>query len=190
MADIWFIADLHLGHKRLVDGFDADQEAGRRGPRGQFATVDHHDEMIINLWNQVVKPVDKVYVLGDVALSKSGLDKVSQLQGHKRIILGNHDQDKPKRYAELFEKVCGAKVLDGMVLTHVPVHQSALTRKSMQVNLHGHMHEEVVKSHYASAYIGNGIEPDPRYQCVSCEQVNFQPKHYDQVIADFGSYLS
>lgn len=183
MSDIWFAADLHLGHKGMIDGF-AD---GRPGPRShKFASIEQHDEAIVEQINSVVKPQDKLYLLGDIALSKAGLAKITMIQGHKRLIFGNHDQDKAKVYAAYFEKLAGAKVLEGMVLTHIPVHPCALTRRSMQVNVHGHLHDERVMTTKGS------VMPyaDPRYQCVSMEQIGYTPIHIDELKANFGSYLT
>lgn len=181
MPNIWHIADLHLGHTRLITGFGDDQQ----GPRAKFfATIEEHDQAIIDNWNSVVKPADKVYVMGDIALSHRSLLRVRLLNGSKRAILGNHDQDKPKIYAELFAKVYGAKCLDGMVLTHIPVHASALTRRSMKVNLHGHMHDQEIWVHQDDFSLHDDY-PDPRYRCVSCEQVNFTPVHHDEILAGF-----
>jgi calcineurin-like phosphoesterase family protein len=194
MTDRWFAGDLHLGHKRLVEGF----EEGSRGPRGHFASIEEHDEAIIERWNSVVKPGDKAYLLGDVALSKTGLTKVPHLNGKLRIVLGNHDQEKASHYDAFFERVYGAKCLDGMILTHIPLHPSCLTRRSMQVNLHAHLHDEVVTwaVNHERYLIGEEDpivtvveQPDPRYQCISLEHTNFTPKHYDEVMRDFGGMI-
>lgn len=52
---------------------------------------------LIRRWNEVVKPEDTVYHLGDFAFSRP--DKTneiaSQLNGTKFIVLGNHDKDAP-----------------------------------------------------------------------------------------------
>ena len=189
MADIWLIADLHLSHTNLVKGWD---DTGV-GPRGHFRDINDHDDTIIGNWNRTVKPEDTAYILGDVAMSKRGLELVARLHGHKRVVLGNHDQEKSAVYARLFERVCGAKTLDGMVLTHVPVHPMALNRKAMQVNVHGHMHDhwvtDVPSVRDQARYRGKILAPDHRYRCVSCEQVAYTPIHIDTIKADFGDLL-
>lgn len=52
------------------------------------------DEIIIQRWNEVVKPEDTVYHLGDIALGPidKSLSKITRLNGHKIAILGNHDR--------------------------------------------------------------------------------------------------
>jgi calcineurin-like phosphoesterase family protein len=181
VTDIWFIADLHLSHEKMILGWAGDG----KGPRSDFAsTIEEHDEKLIERINAVVKPQDKLYILGDVALSKAGLDKVRLINGHKRLVLGNHDQDTPKRYAGYFDKVCGAKVLEpGLVLTHIPIHPACLNRKSMQVNVHGHMHDEQIPLARSTPPMwGSESLPDPRYIGVSCEQVDYTPVHFDYIV--------
>lgn len=89
---IWFSSDLHFGHNK-----DFMYE-----PRG-FHSIKEHDEIIIKNWNEIVKPEDKVYILGDLMLNDTdaGIEKVNQLNGRKVIILGNHDTPiRIERYRE------------------------------------------------------------------------------------------
>lgn len=85
----YFIADTHFNHANCID-FD-----GR-----PFSDLqDMTDKMIAN-WNSVVDPGDEVYHLGDFALSwgrrSSGPlidDILSELNGNKFLVKGNHDRD-------------------------------------------------------------------------------------------------
>lgn len=48
---------------------------------------------MVDNWNECVKPEDTIYHLGDVAMgSRSNLEIVRQLNGHKILIRGNHDR--------------------------------------------------------------------------------------------------
>ena len=51
------------------------------------------DEAMISLWNQRVNRDDNVYILGDFCYrnEKSAEWYLSQLKGHKHLVLGNHD---------------------------------------------------------------------------------------------------
>ena len=52
------------------------------------------DEEMIRRWNSVVKPLDKVYHLGDFALGgddKYALSILKRLNGYLHLIEGNHD---------------------------------------------------------------------------------------------------
>lgn len=51
------------------------------------------DEAMISLWNQRVNRDDNVYILGDFCYrnEKSAEWYLSQLKGHKHLVLGNYD---------------------------------------------------------------------------------------------------
>jgi calcineurin-like phosphoesterase family protein len=76
----WYTSDLHFGHERIV-------ELSHR----PFETVAEMDDALVYNWNAVVRPADRVFVLGDVALSRTGLAHVSRLHGIRVLVAGNHD---------------------------------------------------------------------------------------------------
>ena len=80
----WFTADLHLGHRRIVE-----LEPGRPGP-----DVDAMNEALIGAWNDVVAPTDDVWVLGDAAMGTIAdtLPLVALLHGRLVLVPGNHDR--------------------------------------------------------------------------------------------------
>lgn len=125
---IWVVSDTHFGHANIIT----------LAPR-PFASAAEMDETMVERWNAVVKPSDHVYHLGDVAFKKSSLAQVTRLHGHKRLVGGNHDIFELKAYLAVgFEKVVGCRVLDGLLLTHIPVHPGSLMR--FKANVHGHVH--------------------------------------------------
>jgi calcineurin-like phosphoesterase family protein len=66
--------------------------------------------------------------------------------------------------------------MNGMILTHIPVHESNLYR--FGTNIHGHTHTNRVMK--TDQY---GVERiDPRYQCVCVEQTDFRPILFEDVI--------
>lgn len=79
----WFSSDFHLQHKNIIK-FD-----GR-----PFKDIDHHDEMLIKHFNDVVMPWDTLIVLGDVALGPwpVGIEKICRFNGRKVLVPGNHDR--------------------------------------------------------------------------------------------------
>lgn len=178
MKNTWFAADLHFRHRGATEQMT--RKDGRK--LRPFASVEETDEAIIERFNALVKDGDELYILGDLAFNSTGLNLIDRLNGRKRAVLGNHDNETPARYARHFYKVYGAKsmeVTEGVkvVLTHVPVHPSCLTR--WKLNVHGHLHDERVM-------IDIGGKPsvfeDPRYLCASVEQNDFRPFHLDEVI--------
>jgi calcineurin-like phosphoesterase family protein len=54
---IWFTSDTHFGHSNII------QYSNR-----PFASVQSMDEVLINNWNQLVRPQDIIYHLGDFTL--------------------------------------------------------------------------------------------------------------------------
>lgn len=128
---------------------------------------------MVERWNAVVKPHDHVYHLGDVAMAESSLYRVRQLNGHKRLILGNHDKFKIKLYSDVgFDKILGARVFDGILFTHYPVHGDsggANGEGKIKGNAHGHTHERV--------------SPPGPYVNLCVEQTNYAPIALDEVKA-------
>jgi calcineurin-like phosphoesterase family protein len=101
------------------------------------------NKALISNWNQVVQPEDTVYVLGDFMmgsnpeLARSFLD---QLQGHKHLVLGNHDRLKPWDWVDAgFESVHTTLLLKSNIyLAHDPAIYNALPPDS--ILLCGHIH--------------------------------------------------
>ena len=169
MATVRFIADLHLGHTNM---------ALHRG----FATVEEHDEYIIEKYNSVVSKRDVTYILGDVTMEKSSpYPLLDRLNGVKHVVLGNHDRRQDvKKLLEYVDSVAGMIQYKGVMLTHCPIHPMELDYRFSR-NIHGHIHDKVVtKDIYEYGYKINTI-PDERYICVSCERVDYTPKTLEEL---------
>lgn len=156
MNRVFVIADTHFRHRKVVEF-------------RPWATVEEHDQELIARWNATVKKDDTVWHLGDVCLG--GKDKLAilrELNGVKKLVMGNHDVYPHAMYAEHFSKIFGAAEWHDCILTHVPVHPYQLDKR-YRLNVHGHMH-------------ATKIEGDDRYKCVSCEQIDYRPKLMWEVI--------
>jgi calcineurin-like phosphoesterase family protein len=84
--NLWFTADLHLGHKAVLGH-----------GRGGFDTIEEHDEAIVANWNSVVGDRGhEVWVIGDFCFRNKVpfLDYFNQLNGTIHFIMGNHDEHK------------------------------------------------------------------------------------------------
>lgn len=81
--NVFFTSDTHFGHARIL-------ELSNR----PFDSIEHMNDEIVKRWNEVVKPEDMVYHLGDVALGPihDSLANVKRLNGRKILVLGNHDR--------------------------------------------------------------------------------------------------
>ncbi len=154
MSNIWIISDTHFGHASILT---FKREDG--SPLRDFKDVNHMDETMIERWNSVVRPQDKVYHLGDVAMNPKFIPLVGRCNGHKRLILGNHDHGKVKQlYTPYFEAIYSLRLLDRMMFTHVPVHPDSIGKSI--ANIHGHTH---------------GKDMGKRYFDVSVEAIDYTP---------------
>jgi calcineurin-like phosphoesterase family protein len=157
MSHTFFISDLHLGHKKVIE-FEKEHRP--------FATIEEHNEEIIKRWNNAVTKKDSVWVLGDFCFGKSNLELAARLNGTKRLVLGNHDMYPAADYLKYFTRVCGVVEFDGKILSHIPVHPSQLEKRYTH-NIHGHLHSKKLE--------------DNRYINVSAEQCNLTPVAYEEL---------
>lgn len=177
MTNIWVSSDHHFLHKNILKFTDNNGEL----IRGKvFKDTEEHDEKIVLWHNELVRPQDRVYFLGDVAINKYGLRYVSRMNGHKRLVRGNHDIFEDKLYYEAgFQKIFGVKVWPkhNLIFSHIPLHPDCLSGRGWK-NLHGHLHNNKVRKEQI-VETGIGMFPeyvdDDRYQNVSLEQINYRP---------------
>jgi len=178
----FLIADLHLSHEGSCKWLNEDGY-----PIRPFANAAEMDEAIIENWNSVVKPCDKTYVLGDVAMKRSALPLLARMSGKKVLVKGNHDIFKLGDYTPYFYDIRGSHKLDNFLLTHIPVHKDSLARWCGG-NIHGHLHNNrVMKARWYRDeedewnVISDVI--DPQYYCVSLEHINYTPIAFEDVKA-------
>jgi calcineurin-like phosphoesterase family protein len=139
---------------------------------------------MVRRWNERVGKNDKVYHLGDVVINRKALGIMRRLNGDKVLIRGNHDIFRDEEYREHFRELRAYHVMNGMILSHIPLHPESLGR--FGVNIHGHTHQRrVMKPRGVDAKTGEilyGNEIDPRYHCVCVEQTDFAPILFEDVI--------
>lgn len=213
MSNRFHIADLHLGHKGMVKFAGKDGEPlrpwGRVDPEMSDEEAEERvaamDEALVERWNAVVGPKDIVEVLGDVVINRRALTTLSRLKGRKRLRMGNHEvfvKNWNADYRPYFEEITAYKVYadHGLIASHIPVHTCQLEGRWVG-NIHGHLHHQRVMIREIDA-IYQGIMrrpddpedwgptwvPDPRYLCVSAEQVNYTPKPMDEIIEHFARF--
>lgn len=89
MAKIWFTADTHLGHARIIDYCNR-----------PFKSAEHQDAEIIKRFASVIRPGDVLYHLGDVSWSSYNLDSFFNAINTKEVhlIYGNHDKPKVAKH--------------------------------------------------------------------------------------------
>lgn len=159
----WLISDTHFGHRNILT-FEANGRLVR-----PFSSVEEMDELMVERWNSVVGPHDRVYHLGDVVINRRCLPILSRLKGKKVLIKGNHDIFSLKDYTPYFEDIRAYKVYPahGIICSHVPVYTGQLTAR-FGTNVHGHMHTSRLW--------------DARYINVCVENIDYTPINLNELI--------
>jgi calcineurin-like phosphoesterase family protein len=180
MPATFLVSDTHFGHAGVCRFTEADGVTKIR----PWTDPAEMDEEMIRRWNDRVRPTDKVYHLGDVVINRKALPTLARLNGDKVLIRGNHDIFRDDEYREYFRELRAYHVLNGMILSHIPLHEASLGR--FGTNIHGHLHtNRVKKARGVDARTGAilyGEENDVRYHCVCVEQTGFAPILLEDVV--------
>jgi calcineurin-like phosphoesterase family protein len=140
MKNIWFTSDTHFYHRNILKFCPNTREG---------ADSEEMTELMIQRWNEKVKPHDRIYHLGDFSFAnhQRTLQLLLRLNGQIHLIQGNHDHviDNNdirsqfvdiKAYKEIkvgTEKIC---------MFHFPMYEwNRMHHGAWQ--LHGHTHGEV-----------------------------------------------
>ena len=187
MPAVFLVSDTHFGHAGVCRFTHPDDPEVKLRP---WTDPDEMDEEMIRRWNDRVRPTDKVYHLGDVVINRRALKTLARLNGDKVLIRGNHDIFRDDEYREYFRELRAYHVMNGMILSHIPVHAESLGR--FGVNIHGHLHANRVKRpRGVDARTGEILysdENDVRYHCVCVEQTpDFAPILFEDVIKNIES---
>lgn len=164
--NVFFTADLHLGHDNICK-FKREDDS----PLRPWDDVNEMNEALVKNYNEIVRPGDTVYFLGDIAMNEKGLEHVARLNGNKELILGNHDNLRFLQHFDLFRRISSQKKKYDFMMSHVPMHHDSFNQ--FTANVHGHLH-------YRSVLLKNG-QPDPRYLCVSVEHTEYRPLSLEEV---------
>ena len=180
MPSVFLVSDTHFGHAGVCR-FTRNDGVTKLRP---WTDPDEMDEFMVAAWNERVGPNDKVYHLGDVVINRKALKTMARLNGDKVLIRGNHDIFPDVEYREYFRELRAYHVMNGMILSHIPVHPESLGR--FGVNIHGHLHANRVKKirgvNTRTGELLYSDENDVRYHCVCVEQTDFAPILFEDVI--------
>ena len=175
MANHWLISDMHFWHENMYKFTYTDATGVERRVREKFATCKEGDEYMIQRWNEIVRPSDHIWCLGDVCMERGNnrvdafVQLIRGLNGHKRLVLGNHDHYAVGVYVDAgFQKVRASNMIDGLLMTHYPVHPSSIGFR-VTANVHGHIHQQ--------------NSPPGKYINVSVEKTDYAPIALEEVKA-------
>ncbi len=170
--DIWVTSDQHWHHANILKFRDGQGSL----IRPEFSSVEEMDAYMVEKWNEVIKPGDIAYHLGDVFVGNKDAFKAMwpKLHGSKRLIVGNHDDIRFMSSGGFFKKVTMWRMFPEhrLLFSHVPVHESSLERgggSSRLVNIHGHIHQN--------------DSPPGRYINVCVEKTGYAPVHIEDLAA-------
>ena len=180
MPSVFLYSDPHFGHQGVCKFMRNDGVTKLR----PWDNAEEMDEHLVKVYNERVKPNDKIYFLGDVVINRKALKIMHRLNGDKVLIRGNHDIFRDNEYREHFRELRAYHVMNGMILSHIPVHEASISR--FGCNIHGHLHaNRVMKARGVDTRTGEILysdEIDPRYYNVSVEQTDFAPILFEDVL--------
>lgn len=164
LNDVFFIADLHLGHKNVIDYCNR-----------PFDTVEQMNETLIRNWNNKVGKSDKVFFLGDFGLGTSQQIKewCKRLNGTKTLIRGNHDRYTDTVFYDAgFKEVIKYPILwnEKYILSHAPI--QAVTGEPL-LNIYGHVHVNTEHEEHC-----------PNSFCVSAERIAYTPISFKEILSE------
>lgn len=146
MATTYYIADTHFYHANII-----------KYCKRPFQNAEEMNEYMIERWNQTVKPDDIVIHVGDFAMGNTlAQQKIFiRLNGHKILVLGNHDGNKRYMLNVGFEEVHDYIYRDGLLIMHDPMFVEINLRgdglftfeeryNECDYFLHGHVHNHYV----------------------------------------------
>ncbi len=192
MSEIWFTADTHYGHANIVKGQSnwSDKESCR-----DFATIEEHDECLLENLNKCARPGDLLWHLGDFGFGFC--DRAKLVQFRKRIrcrtvglVLGNHDHlienEKNTDIRGMFYRVkhlhYGKINLRHFVLSHYSMRTWPWQRIG-SIHLYGHSHGKLPSD-------GTGYSLDVGIDTFSDTHERYHPYNFDEIIAICGPSLS
>lgn len=163
--NIFFTSDQHFSHKRIC-------EFSKR----PYADVTEMREDFIKRHNEVVKPGDLVYHLGDFSFAdvEESTKIARRLNGQRYLIFGNHDKRLRKERDFLAQWIWAkdfAEIKIGdqkIVLCHYPLLTWGGSHKGSW-NLHGHCHGSLPEDKHA------------RRVDVGVDCWDYRPAHFDEI---------
>ena len=174
---LFFNSDTHFGHENIIKFCNR-----------PFKATQEMDEVLVKNWNNVVGPDSIIFHLGDFAFGGSQLwnDILKQLNGHKILIIGNHDiKNLRQGYMRYFDAVLPQAQLQieerSVYLNHYPFlcYGGSYRKEENAVwQLFGHCH---------SGPNSTGLDSDRLKYCfpyqydVGVDNNNFTPVSWKQI---------
>lgn len=159
MSNIYFIADTHFGDSKIL-----------KYENRPFSDTKEMDKEMILRWNQIVTKDDIVYVLGDFGADGYEAQVLSELNGTKYLVKGNHDTKSNQSYRDFgFAEVYDNTVIieNFWILSHDAVY---VNTNMPYANLFGHVHNNPIIKDYSK-----------QHYCVSVERIDYAPISFSRI---------
>ena len=155
MYDSFFIADTHFNHARIIEYC-----------KRPFSSAKEMNETIIKNWNDIVKPKDYVYHLGDFGWGNCS-SIFNRLNGHKFLLKGSHEKDN-LRHPWSWVKCCYGLNINGeyIWLSHRP-------HRAWQRSFHGSWH--------LFGHVHGKLPPYGKSFDIGVDCWSFRPVHFDEI---------
>ena len=115
-SNIFFTSDTHFSHENIMHFCNR-----------PFETIEEMNDTLIENWNKVVNKDSIVFHLGDFAWGNNWMQFLNKLNGHKILIMGNHDfkNKDATALAKGFDYVCQQLYINvehrKVILNHCPI---------------------------------------------------------------------
>ena len=181
----YYISDTHFDHKGII-AFD----------NRPFFTMTEMNNILISNWNNKVSKNDIVYCLGDFCWSNEDrwIEILSQLQGSKVLIQGNHDlKQMSSKLKHKFQDVTAYKEITDtgrkVIMSHYPMPFYKSDYNGNVYHLYGHVHntreekylQELKRHILATDTRARGKHTGQYYNCW-CGFYNYEPVSLDEIL--------
>ena len=133
-------SDIHFGHKNIMNFCPVTRARFRHD-------TEYMNQKIILEWNEIIKPEDHTYILGDIAFcaTSRAVNFLNQMNGKKTLVVGNHDTKliKDQSFVDCFIEVTPYKHIthngNRVIMFHYPIAEWDQMHRG-SVHFHGHVH--------------------------------------------------
>ena len=171
----YYISDIHFGDQRLF-------ELCKR----PFSSLEEMEAYIIQKWNNKVSEKDTVYIVGDIGYDKQSINIYKQLNGIKRLVIGNHDESIIDyiRGTHLFASIdymCLINDVDRKVfLCHYPI-MDWPEYDNKGILIYGHIHNKTEQNDNRFKEIKEYYKNKMAYNC-SIDVIGFEPRTINELM--------
>lgn len=169
---IYFISDNHFFHHNII-----------RLTKRPFKDLNEMHEEMIKRWNEKVKSEDIVVHGGDFAMgSKDNMrELLSQLNGYKILVKGNHDSSRKRMLYAGFDEVYKYWYDDEIFVFHYPEYSKHMTPfyremyNKCKIFVYGHVHNN------PHDRVKKGFN-------ISAEVLNYYPISKNEILEHFNPF--